>query len=281
MGLQCKMEEYTLRRFIANGFITSAVVQLFLFLVLTVSWRIIMEPPPLESSTLCVTCNDIKQTYPYNHTQHFIDAWRQTYNDSVCCGPIRTVMELRMHNEMTKQVFENKQSNPSLIVGELFITDCEWKGIKAPKAKLVGVVNSIQSDSVQDHSKLRWNKNGLTFTADKLIHLELEGEIFIRTPGYYIVSSTLNVNATGTDNTTTIFSHSLNLLSNNFGTTSVLMQRQKSIKESDHVIFTSFISAVFKLHIYDRISVYVSNPIFLAHNNSNDHFTAYYTYDLS
>ncbi|XP_052760827.1 uncharacterized protein LOC128203447 [Mya arenaria] len=283
MNLHGLFEEKILQR-ATVGLFTLITLQSFLFLVLTVSWRIYMQPPPLESSTLCVTCDDIKQTYPYNGTDHVIDAWRQVYNESVCCGPIRRVMELRIQNEMLKQYFENSQSNPSLLVGESFITDCKWEGIKIPKAKLVGVMDSVPSDILKGHSKIRWNKNGLTFTANKCIHLELEGELFIKRPGYYIVSSTLNVSTAGKNITTpatATFIHSLNLLSHKFGTTDVLMQSQRSIKESNNGVFTSFISAVFKLQMYDRLSVSVSNPNYIARNLSSDHFVAYYTYDMA
>ncbi|WAQ96383.1 hypothetical protein MAR_029073 [Mya arenaria] len=233
-----------------------------------------MQPPPLVSSTLCVTCDDIKQTFPYNAADHVIDAWRQIHNESVCCGPVRRVMELRIQNEIAKQ-YENTLSNSSLLL------DCERVELSTPTAKLVGVVDNIPSHIGQGHSALLWNKHGLTFTANKCIHLELEGDIFIKKSGYFIVSSTLIVNTTGKNNKTQIFGHNLNLLSHKYGTTSVLMHRQKSINESDNVIFTSFISAVFKLHVNDRISISVSDPNYLANDNSNDHFTAYYTYDMS
>ncbi|WAQ96388.1 hypothetical protein MAR_029078 [Mya arenaria] len=145
MGLECTFEEKTLRRATVGLFITT-IVQLLLLLFLTVSWRIHMEPPPLESSMHCVTCDDITQTYPYTVTEHVIDAWRQI---SVYCGPIRQIMELRIKNEMTKQYLENRQANSSQFVGESFITDCEWQGIKTPTAKLVEVVDSVPSDIVQ------------------------------------------------------------------------------------------------------------------------------------
>ncbi|XP_052817444.1 uncharacterized protein LOC128243608 [Mya arenaria] len=277
MGLDCWSERKL--RYTCTGLVTLKIVQLLLLFILTVSWRFHREPPPLESSTYCVPCNDITQ--PYNDTGNVIDAWRQIYNDSVCCGPIRRVMELRIKKEMTKQYFENNQANPSLLVGESFITDCDWVEIKTPTAKLVGVVDSVPSDIVQGHSKLRWNKNNRTFTSNKCIHLELEGEIFVKRPGYYIVSSTLNVNTTGTNITTTIFSHHVNLLSHKFGTTGVLMQHKRSIKESDNGVFTSLLSAVFKLHMHDRISVSVSDQNYFTRNFSNDQFTAYYTYDMA
>ncbi|XP_052782719.1 uncharacterized protein LOC128218969 [Mya arenaria] len=274
MGLDCTSEK-TLR-YTCAGLVALTIVQSLLLLIMAASWR---EPPPLESSTYCVPCNDITQ--PYNDTGNVIETWRQMYNDSVCCGPIRRVMELRMKKEMSKQYFENGQSNPSQLVGESFITDCEWVEFKTPTVKLVGVVDSVPSNIVQGHSKLRWNKNETTFTANKIRHLELEGEIFIDKPGFYIVSSALNGNASrGTNNTTRLFSHNINLLSHKFGTTSTLMLHKKSIKESDDGLFTSFISAVFKLHKYDRISISVSDPHYLARNLSNDHFTAYYTYDM-
>ncbi|XP_052768746.1 uncharacterized protein LOC128208999 [Mya arenaria] len=273
------LEEKTYKS-VCVGLATLTIGQLFILLALIASWRIHQEPPPLMSSTYCVPCNDINQAYPYTDTENIIDAWRQINNESVCCGPIQNVMELRTQNEMTKQFFANRPSNLSLLGGESFITDCEWKGIETPTARLAGVVDSVPSDIVHGHSKLRWNKNSSPFTAKSFIHLELEGEIFIRRPGYYIVSSTLNVNTTGTINTRE-FSHSLSQLSHKYGTKGVLMLRKRSIEESDGSVFTSFMSSVFKLYEHDRISVSVSNPNVLACNQSNDHFTAYYTYDIA
>ncbi|XP_052814669.1 uncharacterized protein LOC128241673 [Mya arenaria] len=112
MGFDCTFEDRTLQRAYV-GLVTLTIVQSLLFLVLTVSWRIHKEQPPLESSMYCVPCNDIKQTNPYNDTGHVIDALRQIYNESVCCGPIRRVMVLRIQNEMKKQYVENGQANPS------------------------------------------------------------------------------------------------------------------------------------------------------------------------
>ncbi|WAQ96389.1 hypothetical protein MAR_029079 [Mya arenaria] len=148
MGLELTFEGKILRH-VAVGLFILTIVQLLLLLILALSWRIIMEPPPLESSMHCLICNNVSQPYPYNDLGNVIDARGQMYNESVCCDPIREVMERRIQNEMTKQFAENRQANPSHLVGESFITDCEWQGLKTPTAKLVGVVDSVPSDIVQ------------------------------------------------------------------------------------------------------------------------------------
>ncbi|WAR20566.1 hypothetical protein MAR_002404 [Mya arenaria] len=136
------LEEKTYKS-VCVGLATLTIGQLFILLALIASWRIHQEPPPLMSSTYCVPCNDINQAYPYTDTENIIDAWRQINNES----------------EMTKQFFANRPSNLSkyffnnqirigLLGGESFITDCEWKGIETPTARLAGVVDSVPSDIV-------------------------------------------------------------------------------------------------------------------------------------
>ncbi|XP_052788290.1 uncharacterized protein LOC128223087 [Mya arenaria] len=156
---------------------------------------------------------------------------------------------------------------------------------KQPIAKVVGIMGFKSSYIVDGHHKVLWNKNGRTFYANKCIHLDLEGEIFVRQSGYYIVSSQLNLrrqNETGTPingTRTTTFIHHLDLLSHKYGTTGVLMQTKNSI-ERNGVYFTSFLSAVFKLNKYDRLSVSISHPKLLDNDNKFDNFLVYYTYDL-
>ncbi|XP_052787443.1 uncharacterized protein LOC128222470 isoform X1 [Mya arenaria] len=156
---------------------------------------------------------------------------------------------------------------------------------KQPIAKAVGIVEFKPSDIVDGHHKVQWNKNGRTFYTKHCVHLELEGEIFVRQPGYYIVSSQLNLrrrketSPTLNESRPTTFIHYVDILSHKFGTNGVLMQTKKSI-ERNGGYFTSFLSAVFKLNKYDRLSVSVSNPELLDIDNYNDHFLVHYTYDL-
>ncbi|XP_052788284.1 uncharacterized protein LOC128223085 [Mya arenaria] len=282
MVFECTFSERKLR-WGTFGSLILHICQTGIFLGLISGWRFkYPTSSPPETNTLCMTCDDLKPPlYNFLDIDKEIYALRQSHNSSLCCGDVNKVLQLQIKKEVSLQYYDTSES-ASGIITESFIKDCELeKDTKTPKAKLVGLVDSVPSFIVKDNSKLRWNKNSRTFTANNCIHLELEGEIFIKTPGYYIVSSTLNVNATGSKTTTTTFSHNVNLLSHTFGTTGVLMQRNRSIKDSEGGVFTSFISAFFKLQKYDRISVSVSHPEYIARNSSDDTFIVYFTYNLN
>ncbi|XP_052785637.1 uncharacterized protein LOC128221196 [Mya arenaria] len=156
---------------------------------------------------------------------------------------------------------------------------------KQPVAKVVGMVEFKPSYIVGGHDKVLWNKHGRTFYTKNCVHLELEGDIYVKQSGYYIVSSQLNIRRIQETRTpknetrATTFSHHVELLSNDYSKPDVLMQTVKSF-EGNGGNFTSFLSAVFKLNKYDRLSVSVSNPELLDINNYNDHFLVYYAYDL-
>ncbi|XP_052806483.1 uncharacterized protein LOC128235721 [Mya arenaria] len=152
---------------------------------------------------------------------------------------------------------------------------CERKtNDNQPLPKVGGIVEFKPSYIVNGHHKVLWNKNGRTVYTKHCVHLELEGEIFVRQPGYYIVSSQLNIRPRKetrepmNETRPTRFSHHVDLLSHKYGTTDVLMQTKKSRNGG---YFTSFLSAVFKLNKYDRLSVSVSNPKLLDIDNSNDY----------
>ncbi|XP_052789383.1 uncharacterized protein LOC128223934 [Mya arenaria] len=187
---------------------------------------------------------------------------------------------------MADQYYKYSMSSQSLldIVDEYAACERETNN-KQPIAKVIGIVKFKPCFIIQGHVMILWNKNGRTFSANNLIHLELEGEIFVRQPGYYIVSSRLNLRhrmetlAFRNETRPTTFKHSVNLLSHKYGTVGVLMQTERSI-ERNGVNYTSFLSAVFKLENTDRLSVSVSHPELLDIDNPNDEFLVYYTYDL-
>ncbi|XP_052790449.1 uncharacterized protein LOC128224581 isoform X2 [Mya arenaria] len=228
--------------------IIANIILAFAFLVLIIVWVVVRAPltMPKESLT-CIPCDLMKTNAITNPGPE--PAGRSAIkqrDDGMCCGPVERITQMLFQKEMTAQ-FQN----------------------------------SISSRS---HYKVLWNKNGRTFYVNNCIHLELEGEIFVRKAGYYIVSSQLNLRrqkeASTSMNETrpTTFSHHVDLLSHKFGTTGSLMQTKNSIARNS-VFFTSFLSAVFKLNKNDRLSVSVSHPELLDINNPDDHFLVYYTYD--
>ncbi|XP_052785965.1 uncharacterized protein LOC128221391 [Mya arenaria] len=205
--------------------------------------------------------------------------------DGMCCGPAESIIQMMFQMEMAVQ-YHHSSSGQSLIdLAEVYADYERETHDKQPIAKVVGIVVFKPSDIVDGHHKILWNKNGRTFYTKHCVHLELEGEIFVRQPGYYMVSSKLNLRRRNEtrpwkhETRATIFSHHVDLLSHKYGTTGVLMQTEKST-EGNAGYTTSFLSAVFKLNIYDRLSVSVSNPELFDIDNYNDHFLVYYTYDL-
>ncbi|XP_052815145.1 uncharacterized protein LOC128242133 [Mya arenaria] len=259
----------------------------FNFLLLITIWAVVrasLSNP--QASAMCIPCD---KTTPNTFSGPKIDhSAIKMGEDGICCGPVESIAQILFRKDVVEQYYEYRKNSASLldILDDSVIADCQREtSNKQPMSKIVGIVEFKPSYIVNGHYKVLWNKNGRTFSANNCVHLELEGEIFIRQPGYYIVSSQLNLrrqNETGTyrnETSPTIFSHHVDLLSHKNGTTGILMQTRKSIQRNDGYD-TSFLSAVFKLNKHDRLSVSVSNPKYLEINNPNDHFLVYYTYDL-
>ncbi|XP_052790925.1 uncharacterized protein LOC128224873 [Mya arenaria] len=239
-----------------------------------------------QESLACISCDTMKSNAQINlGPEAFGQSAVKQRDDGMCCGPTKSLFEMLFQTEMAAQYYYSSSSQSLIDIAEEY-ADCEKEtNDKQPIAKVVGIVGFKPSYIIDGHHKILWNKNGQTFYANNCLHLELEGEIFIRQPGYYIVSSQLNLrrqNETDTpinETRPTTFIHHVDLLSHKYGTTGVLMQTKKSI-EINGVYFTSFLSAVFKLNKYDRLSVSISQPDLLDIGHSNDNFQIYYTYNL-
>ncbi|XP_052816353.1 uncharacterized protein LOC128242941 [Mya arenaria] len=257
------------------------------FLILITIWacvRASLTSP--HGSSSCITCdNMMSKTYKTSGPRgsHYAIKMRE---DGICCGPVEILAQTLLQKEIVEQYYDYSSQTLLDILDEAMLVDCEREtNNRQPISKIVGIVEFKPSYTVDGHYRILWNKNGRTFSANNCIHLELEGEIFVRQPGYYIVSSQLNLRRqkeTGTfrnETRPTIFNHHVDLLSHQYGTTGILMQTKKSIERNDGY-YSSFLSAVFKLNKYDRLSVSVSNPELLNINNLNDHFLIYFTYDL-
>ncbi|XP_052785963.1 uncharacterized protein LOC128221389 [Mya arenaria] len=206
-------------------------------------------------------------------------------DDGMCCGPVKGIAQILFQTEMAAQYHYGSSGQSFIDIVEEYAA-CEKVTIdKQPIAKAVGIVEFKPTDIVNGHHKVLWNKNGRTFYSKNCVHLELEGEIFVRQPGYYIVSSQINIRPRKVTRTPmketrpTMFSHHVDRLTHTYGRTGVLMENKKSIDRNGGY-FTSFLSAVFMLNKFDRLSVSVSNPELLDIDNYNDHFLIYYTYDL-
>ncbi|XP_052788261.1 uncharacterized protein LOC128223065 [Mya arenaria] len=259
------------------------------FLVLITIWAFVRASfPSLHESSTCIPCDKVASKANKNSGQERAYSAIQMREDGLCCGPVKQMAWMVFLKEMATQYYDYRQNGQSLldILDESLLADCEREtNNKQPFSKVVGIVDFTPSYIVDGHHKLLWNKNGRTFYSNNCVHLELEGEIFVRQPGYYMVSSQLNLRRRMETSTTinetrpTTFVHHVDLLSHKYGTTGVLMQTKKSI-EGKCVYHTSFLSAIFKLNKNDRLSVSVSHPELLDIDNPNDHFLVYYTYDL-
>ncbi|XP_052816350.1 uncharacterized protein LOC128242939 [Mya arenaria] len=259
------------------------------FLILITIWAFVRASLtiPQESSS-CIDCDTMmSKTYTTSGPRggHSAIIMRE---DGMCCGPVKILAQTLLQEEMVEQYFIYSKDSQTLldILDESMLAECEKEtNNRQPVSKVVGIVEFKPSYTVDSHYRVLWNKNGRTFSANNCIHLELEGEIFVRQPGYYIVSSQLNLKRQKDTSTSrnetrpTIFNHHVDLLSHQYGTTGILMQTKKSIERKDGY-YSSFLSAVFKLNKHDRLSVSVSNPEYLDIDNPNNHFLAYYTYDL-
>ncbi|XP_052802196.1 uncharacterized protein LOC128232588 [Mya arenaria] len=270
--------------------ITCVILNMFLtfnFLLLITVWAVVrasLSNP--QASAMCIPCD---KTTPNTFSGPKIDhSTIKMRKDGMCCGPVESIAQNVLQKDVVEQYYEYRKNSASLldILDDSAIANCQREtSNKHPMSKIVGIVEFKPSYIVNGHYKVLWNKNGRTFSANNCVHLEPEGEIFVRQPGYYIVSSQLNLirqNETGTyrnETSPTVFSHHVDLFSQKFGTTGILMQTKKSIQRNDG-FYTSFLSAVFKLNKNDRLSVSVSNPEYLEIDNPNDHFLVYYTYDL-
>ncbi|XP_052789377.1 uncharacterized protein LOC128223930 isoform X2 [Mya arenaria] len=267
--------------------ITANIILTLAFLVLIIVWAVVRTPLTLlKESSACILCDRTKSNAYTNPDQeasgHSVIKRR---DDGMCCGRVESIAQMLFQKEMAEYYYSS--SSQSLIDIAEEYADCEREtNDKQPIAKVVGIVEFKPSYIVEGHYRVIWNKNGRTFYSNNCVHLELEGEIFVRQPGYYIVSSQLILHRqteTSTPNNETrptTFIHQVNLLSHMYGTTGVLMQTKKSIERHNGYFFTSLLSAVFKLNKNDRLSVSVSHPELLNIDNPNDHFLAYYTYDL-
>ncbi|XP_052785552.1 uncharacterized protein LOC128221138 [Mya arenaria] len=256
------------------------------FLVLIIALAVKRTTLKPQESLACISCDKMKPNAYTNLAPE--PAGRSAVkqrDDGMCCGPAEIITQILFQMEMAAQYHYGISGQSLIDIAEEYAACERVTNDKQPIAKAVGIVEFNPSYIVHDHHKVLWNKNGRTFFTKHCVHLELEGEIFVRQPGYYIVSSQLNLrrrketSPTINETRPTTFIHHVDILSHKFGTTGVLMQTEKTI-ERNGGYFTSFLSAVLKLNKYDRLSVSVSNPELLDIDNYNDHFLVYFTYDL-
>ncbi|XP_052783945.1 uncharacterized protein LOC128219856 [Mya arenaria] len=149
-----------------------------------------------------------------------------------------------------------------------------------PRAKFAGVVDHVRSSFQTDLRKVRWKGNGASATYGDITHLEEEGEIFIRQSGTYVVLSKLRINRDPSAPFAAKLSHVLYLFSHRDGRKTVLMQRSRTLCHKSDNQYDSFISAVFRFHKYDRISILTTHAQLLQIKDTENFFGVFYTYDM-
>ncbi|XP_052789373.1 uncharacterized protein LOC128223930 isoform X1 [Mya arenaria] len=221
--------------------ITANIILTLAFLVLIIVWAVVRTPLTLlKESSACILCDRTKSNAYTNPDQeasgHSVIKRR---DDGMCCGRVESIAQMLFQKEMAEYYYSS--SSQSLIDIAEEYADCEREtNDKQPIAKVVGIVEFKPSYIVEGHYRVIWNKNGRTFYSNNCVHLELEGEIFVRQPGYYIVSSQLILHRqteTSTPNNETrptTFIHQVNLLSHMYGTTVTINGHVFAVKPARH-----------------------------------------------
>lgn len=109
------------------------------------------------------------------------------------------------------------------------------------------------------------------------MHLELEGELFIRRQGKYFVYVNLQLTSnqstvvTSGDNVVTL---KLTVLSHRYGYTRAVLEEKQSVYLMSNYTKSRQFGALFDFHEYDRISVLISHPEFIVRNSSANYMYA-------
>ncbi|XP_052782398.1 uncharacterized protein LOC128218750 [Mya arenaria] len=236
-----------------------------------------------RATNMCVSCDDL-QSFPGfpGVASEGIDRLRSAKNKSSCCSSTDEILKLRIRKMMDEQVYEYNSGLPAEIVTiSLGKNNCDLVPLdeNMPRAKVVGVVDHDRSSYQSDHWKVRWEKNG-NATNGKITHLEEDGEIFIRQPGTYVVLTKLRIHWDASAPLTSDFSHVLYQFSNKYGSETVLMQKRRTLCGSSDGQYDCFMSAVFRFHEYDRISIHTTHAQHLQINETENFFGVFYTYDM-
>ncbi|WAR27911.1 hypothetical protein MAR_013615 [Mya arenaria] len=235
------------------------------------------------ATNMCVSCDDL-QSFPGFPAvaSEDIDRLRSANNMSSCCSLTNEILRIQIQ-KMDEQVYEyNSGLAAETITNILGKDNCDLVHLdeNVPRAKVVGVVDHVRSSFQTDLRKVRWKKNGASATYGDITHLEEEGEIFIRQSGTYVVLSKLRIHRGPSAPFTDNFSHVLYRFSHKYGSATVPMQRNRTMCHASDDQYDSFISAVFRFHQYDRISIHTTHAQNLQINDTENFFGVFFTYDM-
>ncbi|XP_052783948.1 uncharacterized protein LOC128219860 [Mya arenaria] len=237
-----------------------------------------------HATNMCMSCDDL-QSFPGFPavSSEDIDRLRSAKDQSSCCASTDEILRMRIQKKMDEQVYEyNSGLSAELITDILGKNNCDLVQLdeNVPRAKVVGLVDHVGSSFQTDLRKVRWNKNGASATNGDITHLEEEGEIFIRQDGTYVVLSKLRIHRNPSAPFTAKLSHVLYRFSHKYGSETVLLQRNRTLCRTSDDQYDSFISAVFRFHKYDRISIHTTHAQHLQVNDTENFFGVFYTYGM-
>ncbi|WAR27907.1 hypothetical protein MAR_013611 [Mya arenaria] len=267
------------------------------------------------AATMCVQCDEM-QSFPgfTAVASEDIDRLRSAKNKSSCCSSTDKILRMQIRKKMDEQVYEYTSglsagiehlNNPFCIVNEFKDTckpelsgtslfcpemithilgknNCDLVRLdeNVPRAKVVGVVDHVRSSFQTGLRKVRWKKNVDSATNGDITHLEEEGEIFTKQPGTYIVLSKLRIHRDPSAPFAANLSHVLYRYSHRDRSETVLMQKSRTMCNIGDGLYDSFISAIFRFHKYDRISVHTTHAQHLQINDTENFFGVFFTYDM-
>ncbi|WAR27924.1 hypothetical protein MAR_013628 [Mya arenaria] len=231
------------------------------------------------ATNMCVSCDEL-QSFPGFPAvaSEDIDRLRSAKNKSSCCSSTDEILRMRI-----RKVYEyNSGLAAETITNILGKDNCDifHPDENVPLAKVVGVVDHVRSSFQTDLRKIRWKKNGASATNGDITHLEEEGEIFIKQEGTYVVLSKLRVHRDPSTPFAANLSHVLFRLTHKYESETVLMQRSRTLCHASDDQYDSFISAVFRFHKYDRISIHTTHAQHLQINDTENFFGVFFTYDM-
>ncbi|KAH3851421.1 hypothetical protein DPMN_093902 [Dreissena polymorpha] len=231
----------------------------------------------LQGSNVCVPCRDLLWERERDEAIEDRVANLRTDAKDACCGETADIISLMNIANVKSIFFKNAIGSP---LG-MFYLACgkdNLYSLSLPEAKVVGVVDFLPTNG--DFHRVLWNKNGRTTTKGGLMHLELEGELFIRRPGKYFVYVNLQLmsNQSGivTSDDHVIVTLKLSVLSHHYGYARTVSEETQSSYRMSNFTKSRKFGALFDFHEYDRISVLISHPELIGLNVSDNYMYAIY-----
>ncbi|KAH3740125.1 uncharacterized protein LOC127851089 [Dreissena polymorpha] len=280
---------------ILRAMIVTEVVLNIAFLLVTAFWVFKRHSNIAITETETKICSQCEYLIPLREisteTPGYVDKLKSLEDNKLCCGDAAEVIELAARKNVIDKFYEQLRDNVPVDAV------CEPQLLPdTPQGLIVGVVKVDPTHSKGFH-RLLWNKNTRTITKGGLMHLEEEGEIFIRKPGKYFVSARLYIDSNSSSmvsvgdsvvsvgdsvvsvgdsvvsvgDTVTL---RMSVLSHQLGYSRVVLEIKRNIGDERAWSTPVQFGALFDFYEYDRVSLSISHPSFVALNGTEDQFVA-------